>query len=118
MEHIIISCDCQYLTVGHTVYDIMAPLIISDAGLYNTVELLPPASGLESALTHVRHGVGLMSVFIGLDGSPEELELRAGHVWAFRDSDLNAITAEYVSTPLEDIATAKVSYHRDYYNVL
>ncbi len=65
-------------------------------------------AGLDSTLAHVRHGVGLMSVFIGLDGSPEELGLRAGHVWGFRGADLNTITQEYVDTPLEDIATAKV----------
>ncbi len=105
------------LIVGHTAYDILAPLIISDAGLYNTVESLLPRSvsgldtsvaGLDSTLAHVRHGVGLMSVFIGLDGSPEELGLRAGHVWGFRGADLNTITQDYVNTPLEDIATAKV----------
>ncbi len=100
---------------GHTLYDVMAPLVISDAGLYNTVEsLLPPAVvkeySLSSLLTHVRHGVGLMSVFVGLDGTPEELGLKAGHTWAFRGSSLQQITADYLSTPREDISSAKVQY--------
>ncbi len=106
---------------GHTLYDVMAPLVISDAGLYNTVEsLLPPATvkdrDLSSLLTHVRHGLGLMSVFIGLDGTPEELGLKAGHTWAFRGAGLQQITADFLATPPEDVESAKVRVYFELMN--
>jgi all-trans-retinol 13,14-reductase len=68
---------------------ISAPIIISDAGLMNTVHsLLPPicASNFESALSHVRHGNGGMSVYVGLRGTAEELGISGKHYWAIWDN--------------------------------
>lgn len=95
-------------------YDIMAPLVVSDAGLYNTVEKLLPSQtvkhyDLSRVMGRVRHGVGLMSVFIGLDGTAEELGLKASHVWAFSGTDLNQIMEEFTKTKPEDVSMTTVS---------
>ena len=74
---------------GHTLYDIMAPFIISDAGIMNTFNSLLPSSAVKkfginkSILSRARHGMALISVFIGLDASKEELGLKPSNVWAF-----------------------------------
>ncbi len=72
------------------VYDITAPMIISDAGIMNTFnKLLSPSvirhySIQKNLLSHARNGLGLMSVFIGLDGTKEELGLKASNIWLFK----------------------------------
>ena len=94
---------------GHTVYDILSPMVISDAGLYNTINcLLPPKAvkkyGLKkSLLSRARHGIALMSVFIGLDGTKEELELVPRNFWAFRDENFDETMEEYLSKSPEDV---------------
>lgn len=98
---------------GHTVYEIVSPLVISDAGLHNTLQkLLPPeiviCCGLEPLLKRVQHGVGLMSVFVGLDGTAEELGLKPTNLWVFTNSDLEADYQRFVGLPQEDVARAKV----------
>ncbi len=95
---------------GHTVYEILAPLVISDAGLYNTLEGLLPKEvvssyGLDRLLGKVRHGPGLLSVFVGLDGTTEELGLKASNIWAFQNSDLDGTYEKYISLTPEEAAT-------------
>lgn len=87
--------------------DIFAPLVISAAGFYNTYEkLLPPSvSPLNEILPKtkgVRHGVGAMSVYIGLKGSKEELGLKASNVWAFTGNNCDEITEEYLKMGPEE----------------
>ena len=98
---------------GHTVYEILAPLVISDAGVHNTFESLLPKEAvkkfkLKQLLKRVRHGFGLMSVFIGLDGTKEELGLKASNTWAFRDADLDKAVDDYISLTPEEAMTAEV----------
>ena len=98
---------------GTYVYEILAPLVISDAGLHNTLKkLLPKATvgkfGLNRLLKRVRHGVGLMSVFIGLDGTAEELGLKPSNVWAFTTPDLQESYKKFVDQPVEDVGSSPV----------
>lgn len=61
---------------------ITAPVIISNAGLFNTSEkLLSPqaAPRLSGMMQHVQHGSGGLSVYVGLKGTAEELGI-AGKV--------------------------------------
>jgi all-trans-retinol 13,14-reductase len=87
---------------GHNVFDILAPIVISDAGLTNTARTLLPEElgkgcGLVAMVDKLRPGMALMTVFIGLDGSAEELGLKASNVWAFSDSDLQTQLDNYMS---------------------
>ena len=98
---------------GHTVYEIMAPLVISDAGIYNTFEkLLPPKVvekfSLDRVLSRVKHGVGLLSVFVGLDGTKEELGLQASNIWAFTSSNLDEIGDKYMKLSPEEAEKSPV----------
>ena len=61
---------------------ISAPIIVSNAGLYNTTQkLLPPTAAprLGRMMKHVQHGSGGLSVYVGLKGTAEELGI-AGKV--------------------------------------
>ncbi|XP_071803253.1 all-trans-retinol 13,14-reductase-like [Asterias amurensis] len=87
--------------------DIHAPLIISSAGVYNTFQkLLPPKVSsdicLEKKHKGAQHGVGAMSVFIGLKGTKEELNLPAGQVWAFTGNNHDEQMEEYINRSAED----------------
>lgn len=87
--------------------DILAPLVISGAGFYNTYEkLLPPSvSPIKEILPTtkgVQHGVGAMSVYIGLKGSKEDLGIKASNVWAFTDNNCDKITEEYLKIGAEE----------------
>ena len=98
---------------GSNVYEIVSPLVISDAGLHNTLEKLLPRtlvsrSGLDPLLEQVRHGVGIMSVFIGLDGTAEELGLKPTNVWAFTSADLEGAYQKFVCLPQEEVGHTDV----------
>ena len=92
---------------GHNVFDILVPLVISDAGLTNTAKSLLPeevgvATGLTGLADQFKPGLALMTVFVGLDGTAEELGLTASNVWAFNNQDLQAQVDKYVSLAPEE----------------
>lgn len=97
---------------GHTLCEIMAPMVISDAGILNTIKKLLPSQAVKKyglkkrILSKARHGLALMSIFIGLDGTKEELNLKPTNVWAFRDENLNETVDEYLQKSPEDAAQA------------
>jgi len=70
---------------GGNVYDISAPMVISDAGIMNTFKkLLPQDFARENfikknVLKTARNGFA-----IGLDGTKEELGLKASNIWMFK----------------------------------
>ena len=74
--------------------------IISNAGMFNTMELLPETVSKPKMQKHVRNGVGGMSVYVGLKGTAEELDLKGKHYWAFwtpkGKENLDLVCQEYV----------------------
>jgi all-trans-retinol 13,14-reductase len=63
---------------------IRSPLVISAAGLYNTAQKLLPsrhASLLGPSLSHVRPGIGGVTLFVGLKGTSEELGIENRNYW-------------------------------------
>ena len=98
---------------GHNVYEIVAPMVISDAGLHNTLGKLLPKKvikdcGLKDLVKRVRPGVGLMSIFIGLDGTKEELGLKASNIWAFTNADLDGTVDKFVKLSPEEASASPV----------
>ena len=87
---------------------IHAPLVISDAGIFNTYNKLLPREisekfNLNSSLKKVQSGIAALQVFVGLKGSPEELKVKVGgNVWAFTDSDIHDIVHRYTTGTPED----------------
>uniref|UniRef100_A0A803J9P8 Amine oxidase domain-containing protein n=1 Tax=Xenopus tropicalis TaxID=8364 RepID=A0A803J9P8_XENTR len=65
---------------------VSAPIIISDAGIFNTYErLLPPEikqkPEVASILSRLQYGMGCFLVFVGLRGTSDELGLKSINYW-------------------------------------
>lgn len=98
---------------GQHEYELFAPLIISDAGIMNTyLKLTPPEVRtryeLDSLFKQVKPGLGLMSVFIGLEGTAEELGVKPQNVWAFKSPKVDTIVKEYMALSPEEARVTDV----------
>ncbi|NXK90256.1 RETST reductase, partial [Formicarius rufipectus] len=94
---------------GQDLVNIFAPVIISDAGIFNTYEkLLPPEARalpeIQSQLSLVAHGEGCLTVFIGLSGSREELGLEPTNYFVYAGRDLDGVMKSYLDSSREDAA--------------
>eukprot|EP00112_Aurelia_sp_Birch-Aquarium-sp1_P026138 Seg9085.2 transcript_id=Seg9085.2/GoldUCD/mRNA.D3Y31 product="putative all-trans-retinol 13 14-reductase" protein_id=Seg9085.2/GoldUCD/D3Y31 len=94
-------------------YDIMAPQVISGAGIYNTYDrLIPPQlrelPDIQKALSCVQHGPGAMSVFVGLDGTKEELGVEAKNYWVYTSNEFDKITQDYMALSAEEAGTKDI----------
>ncbi|NXM30210.1 RETST reductase, partial [Oxyruncus cristatus] len=94
---------------GQDLVNIFAPIIISDAGIFNTYEkLLPPEARalpeIQSQLRLVSHGEGCFTVFVGLNGSREELGVEPINYFIYPGSDLDGIMKRYMGSSREEAA--------------
>lgn len=83
-------------------FDIKAPLVISDAGIYNTFERLLPSSirkqeKIQKPLSCINHGPGAMAVFIGLDATKEKLGVKAQNYWVYTSNEFDEIFENYIN---------------------
>ncbi|NXC22619.1 RETST reductase, partial [Corythaeola cristata] len=88
--------------------EVRAPLVISDAGIFNTFgKLLPPPlrchPGVRSRLAMVRPGMGSFLVFVGLRGSAAQLALPPTNFWIYPHNDLDAMMTHYTSLSRDDV---------------
>ncbi|XP_036445256.1 all-trans-retinol 13,14-reductase-like [Colossoma macropomum] len=79
---------------GHEEVHVHAPIVISDAGIFNTYQHLLPKEvqampAIQKQLSFVKHGEGGLSVFLGLEGTKEELGLEAKNYWVFTENNLD-----------------------------
>jgi all-trans-retinol 13,14-reductase len=86
---------------GNETYNIQAPIVISDAGLYNTFQKLLPPKVAKTSYYHeickqLKPAAGCMSIFVGFDKSSEELNLRKDNHWAFTTNDMGINFDEYI----------------------
>ncbi|NXK15136.1 RETST reductase, partial [Herpetotheres cachinnans] len=94
---------------GQDLVNIFAPIIISDAGIFNTYERLLPAEAqalpeIQSQLRMVTHGEGGFTVFVGLNGSREELGLEPTNYYMYPGNDLDEIMSRYLASSREEAA--------------
>lgn len=94
---------------GQEEVHINAPMVISDAGIFNTYQQLLPKHlqampEIEKQLSLMKHGEGGLSVFVGLDGSKEELGLKADNYWIFKENNFDELVEEYVNGDREESA--------------
>ncbi|XP_040291889.1 all-trans-retinol 13,14-reductase-like isoform X1 [Bufo bufo] len=87
---------------------IYAPVVISDAGIFNTYEqLLPPeirnTPEVESLLSSLQYGMGCFLVFVGIRGTSDELGLKSTNLWIYPDSDLNSLMDNFSSLEFEEV---------------
>ncbi|KAM6369617.1 LOW QUALITY PROTEIN: all-trans-retinol 13,14-reductase [Pluvialis apricaria] len=94
---------------GQDLVNIFAPIIISDAGIFNTYERLLPAEAralpeIQSQLRMATHGEGGFTVFVGLNGSREELGLEPTNYFMYSGNDLDEIMNRYLASSREEAA--------------
>ena len=73
--------------------ELRAPIVISDAGVLNTFEHLVPAEaaqaiGYAAKAREVGHSIGHLSLYVGLRGTTEELQLEKTNLWVYQDHRL------------------------------
>ncbi|XP_062874655.1 all-trans-retinol 13,14-reductase-like [Trichomycterus rosablanca] len=86
---------------GREEVHVHAPLVISDAGIFNTYQTLLPKEvqtmpGIQKQLSMVKHGEAGVSIFIGLNGTKEELGLKADNYWIFPENNLDELIDDYM----------------------
>ncbi|KAK4020459.1 hypothetical protein OUZ56_002435 [Daphnia magna] len=92
----------------NSMVDIHAPIVISDAGMHNTLlDLLPKRVAEKSPAwplaKTIRPSVGNLSVFVGLRGTPEELGLTAQNIWIHAGCNLEKMFTESLVKPLPEL---------------
>ncbi|KAM9843165.1 all-trans-retinol 13,14-reductase-like [Aulostomus maculatus] len=93
---------------GQEEIEIHAPAVISNAGIFNTFQKFLPQhiqnkSEIQSLLGMVRHGMGSFLVFVGLDGTKEELGIVSTNFWMYKDNDLDSLMERYASLSREEV---------------
>ncbi|EPQ17764.1 All-trans-retinol 13,14-reductase [Myotis brandtii] len=94
---------------GQELVNIHCPIVISDAGLFNTYKFLLPETacclpGVKQQLEMVRPGLGIFSVFICLRGTKKDLGLPATNHYVYFDTDMDKAMEHYLSMPREKAA--------------
>ncbi|XP_027016914.1 all-trans-retinol 13,14-reductase-like [Tachysurus fulvidraco] len=92
---------------GQEEVHVRAPIVISDAGIFNTYQQLLPKevqthAAIQKQLSMLKHGEGGLSIFIGLNGSKEELGLKAENYWIFCENNLDELFNCYIKGERED----------------
>ncbi|XP_069490455.1 all-trans-retinol 13,14-reductase-like [Ambystoma mexicanum] len=93
---------------GQEEVNVFAPVVISDAGIFNTYERLLPTEihaqpEIQSQLTSLHHGMGSFLVFVGLNGTKEELGLVSTNYWIYKDSDLDSMMRNFAALRKEEV---------------
>ncbi|XP_051904338.1 all-trans-retinol 13,14-reductase [Hippocampus zosterae] len=85
---------------GEEEVHIHAPMVISNAGIFNTYQKLLPKElqttpAIQRQLSMMKHGDGGLSIFVGLDGTKEELGLKADNYWIFAENNFDELVTKY-----------------------
>ncbi|XP_052029925.1 all-trans-retinol 13,14-reductase [Apodemus sylvaticus] len=91
---------------GQELVNIYCPVVISSAGVFNTYQHLLPESvrslpDVKKQLAMVRPGLGMLSIFICLKGTKEDLKLQSTNYYVYFDTDMDKAMERYVSMPRE-----------------
>ncbi|XP_078126254.1 all-trans-retinol 13,14-reductase-like [Sander vitreus] len=93
---------------GHEEFEVHAPVVISNAGIFNTFQKFLPQRiqdkpEIQSLLGLVRHGMSSFLVFAGLDGTKEELGIVSTNFWMYKDNDLDSLMKHYTSLSRDQV---------------
>ncbi|KAJ8344853.1 hypothetical protein SKAU_G00290460 [Synaphobranchus kaupii] len=94
---------------GQEEVHIHAPMVISNAGLLNTYQQLLPKElralpAVQTQMNMMKNGVGGLSMFLGLNGTKEELGLKADNYWIFSENNLDELVESYLNGNREESA--------------
>lgn len=93
---------------GKEEIEVHAPVVISNAGIFNTFQKFLPRhiqekTEIQSLVGMVRHGMGSFLVFVGLDGTKEELGIVSTNFWMYKDNNLDELMERYSSLSREEV---------------
>ncbi|KAG5280211.1 hypothetical protein AALO_G00086280 [Alosa alosa] len=93
---------------GEEEVEVLAPVIISDAGMFNTFQKFLPSDvhakpEVRRLLSMVQHGMGSFLVFVGLHGAKEELGIVSTSFWMYKHNDLDQLMENYSSLSREEV---------------
>ncbi|XP_031595469.2 all-trans-retinol 13,14-reductase-like [Oreochromis aureus] len=93
---------------GQEEIEVLAPVVVSNAGIFNTFQKFLPHNiqekpEIQSLLSMVHHGMGSFLVFVGLDGTKEELGIVSNNFWMYKDNDLDSLMEQYSSLSREQV---------------
>uniref|UniRef100_A0A4W6FJX5 All-trans-retinol 13,14-reductase n=1 Tax=Lates calcarifer TaxID=8187 RepID=A0A4W6FJX5_LATCA len=94
---------------GQEEVHIRAPMVISNAGIFNTYQKLLPKElqampEIQKQLSMMKNGEGGLSVFLGLTGTKEELGLKADNYWIFTENNFDELVENYMNGKREESA--------------
>ncbi|XP_056143931.1 all-trans-retinol 13,14-reductase-like [Lampris incognitus] len=94
---------------GQEEIHIHSPMVISDAGIFNTYQKLLPKElqampAIQNQLRLMKHGEGGLSIFLGLNGTKEELGLKADNYWIFTENNFDELVEKYLKGKREESA--------------
>ncbi len=95
--------------------EILAPLIVSDAGVPNTIGKLldrdvAETTGLLKKLTRVKPSLGHICLYLGFKESDEALGLQKTNYWIYPDYDHDANVARYKNDPEAPLPIVYISF--------
>ena len=101
---------------GSEHYEIQSPIVISNAGIYNTFQTLLPKevsqkSYFSQIASSLKPGYAGISVFVGLNKSGKELGLKPQNTWSFRNEEdcLKVMVEEFMEAKtVDDVIDKKV----------
>jgi len=97
--------------IGDT--ELFAPVVISNAGVFNTFDKLlcqklVADKCIRDDLRGVRTASSFMQTFVGLEGTKEELQLPSKQFWVFTGTNLDEATQEYLNKDCFEAANSKI----------
>lgn len=92
-----------------------APVVISDAGVANTLGRLLPQSTIEQhgfahALTRVPPSIAHASLYLGFDQTAEQLGIARSNIWVFPDDDHDGSVKRFMADPQAPLPVAYLSF--------
>ncbi|XP_038836493.1 all-trans-retinol 13,14-reductase-like [Salvelinus namaycush] len=94
---------------GQEEIHVHAPMVISNAGIFNTYQQLLPKElqampAIQKQLGMMKHGEGGLSIFLGLTGTKEDLGLKADNYWIFTEHNMDELVVTYLKGNREESA--------------
>lgn len=98
---------------GSNNHTISAPMVVSDAGVYNTARLLSPnltpsVSQVVGKEDGIQNGYGGFSLFVGLRGSSDDLQLPRRQCWSFNNNELTQSFWKFLNQSVSDVLDGDV----------
>jgi all-trans-retinol 13,14-reductase len=95
--------------------EVKAPLVISDAGVFNTFGKLVPESvtkklGYDKALDSVQRSMSSLCLYIGIDDTAENLGLPKTNYWIYPSEEYETELKKFMDDPYEEIPLVYISF--------